>query len=216
MKVSNDMREVLKSFSVINQSIWVDEGNELVTLSPAKTIQAKATVEEMFKTPFGIYDLNQFLGTLTLVDNAEIDFKDTFMRIYNERNKVKYGYVEKDIITTPRKKDLDLPSVDVDFVLTNDVLQKVMQACNIMQLPNVRVVVKNNTLSLIACDVKNPHGNQFEASVCEHTGEYDFTFRADNLKVMPFDYNVTISESFVSKWVSRPEKVEYFIALERD
>lgn len=216
MKVSNEMCDVLKSFSGINQSIWVDEGNVLRTISPAKTILAKATVEEDFDSPFGIYDLNQFLGCLSLVENAEIDLKDTYMRIHNDRNKIKYGYVEKDIITTPPAKEMKLPSEDVTFVLTNDVMQKVMQSCNVMQFPNVVVEVKDNQLSLVACDVKNPGGNRFEAFVCEHEGEYSFTYRSDNLKVMPFDYNVSISDKGISKWSSRPEKVEYFIALERD
>jgi hypothetical protein len=216
MKVSNEMCDVLKSFSGINQSIWVDEGNVLRTISPAKTILAKATVEEDFDSPFGIYDLNQFLGCLSLVENAEIDLKDTYMRIHNDRNKIKYGYVEKDIITTPPAKEMKLPSEDVTFVLTNDVMQKVMQSCNVMQFPNVVVEVKDNQLSLVACDIKNPGGNRFEAFVCEHEGEYSFTYRSDNLKVMPFDYNVSISDKGISKWSSRPEKVEYFIALERD
>lgn len=216
MKVSNEMCDVLKSFSGINQSIWVDEGNILRTISPAKTILAKATVEEDFDSPFGIYDLNQFLGCLSLVENAEIDLKDTYMRIHNDRNKIKYGYVEKDIITTPPAKEMKLPSEDVTFVLTNDVMQKVMQSCNVMQFPNVVVEVKDNQLSLVACDIKNPGGNRFEAFVCEHEGEYSFTYRSDNLKVMPFDYNVSISDKGISKWSSRPEKVEYFIALERD
>ena len=216
MKVSNEMCDVLKSFSGINQSIWVDEGNVLRTISPAKTILAKATVEEDFDSPFGIYDLNQFLGCLSLVDNAEIDLKDTYMRIHNDRNKIKYGYVEKDIITTPPEKEMKIPSEDVTFVLTNDVMQKVMQSCNVMQFPNVVVEVKDNQLSIVACDIKNPGGNRFEAFVCEHEGEYSFTYRSDNLKVMPFDYNVSISDKGISKWSSRPEKVEYFIALERD
>jgi hypothetical protein len=216
MKVSNEMCDVLKSFSGINQSIWVDEGNVLRTISPAKTILAKATVEEDFDSPFGIYDLNQFLGCLSLVENAEIDLKDTYMRIHNDRNKIKYGYVEKDIITTPPAKEMKLPSEAVTFVLTNDVMQKVMQSCNVMQFPNVVVEVKDNQLSLVACDIKNPGGNRFEAFVCEHEGEYSFTYRSDNLKVMPFDYNVSISDKGISKWSSRPEKVEYFIALERD
>jgi hypothetical protein len=216
MKVSNEMCDVLKSFSGINPSIWVDEGNVLRTISPAKTILAKATVEEGFTTPFGIYDLNQFLGCLSLVENAEIDLEDTYMSIHNDRNKIRYGYVEKDIITTPPAKEMKLPSDEVSFVLTNDVMQKVMQSCNVMQFPNVVVEVKDNRLSLVACDVKNPGGNRFEAFVCEHAGEYSFTYRSDNLKVMAFDYDVVISEKFISKWVSRPEKVEYFIALERD
>jgi hypothetical protein len=218
MKVSNEICDVLKSFSGINQSIWVDEGNVLRTISPAKTILAKATVEEDFETPFGIYDLNQFLGCLSLVDNAEIDLKDTYMRIHNDRNKIKYGYVERDIITTPPVKEMNFPSEDVTvtFILTNDVMQKVMQSCNVMQFPNVVVEVKDNQLSLVACDIKNPGGNRFESFVCDHEGEYSFTYRSDNLKVMPFDYNVSISDKGISKWSSRPEKVEYFIALERE
>tara|TARA_B110000211_G_scaffold9108_1_gene9699 strand:- start:4784 stop:5437 length:654 start_codon:yes stop_codon:yes gene_type:complete len=215
MKISTGLREVLKNFAVINPSIWVDEGNVLNTISPAKTIVAKAVVDESFDTPFGIYDLNQFLGCLGLVDNAELALKDTYMNISGEKSSLRYGYVEKDIITTPPAKELQLPSEDVDFVLTNENLQKIMQASNIMQLPNVVVEVKNNKVHLVACDVKNESGNRFEIFVGEHIGEFSFTYRAENLKVMPFDYNVVISDEGISKFVAKSAQVEYFIALER-
>ena len=79
MNLSNESVNILKNFSTINPSVWVNEGNTLRTVSPAKTIMASAVVDDDFPTPFGIYDLNQFLGTVGLLENPDFDFKDSLV-----------------------------------------------------------------------------------------------------------------------------------------
>ena len=44
MRVSTNTLNVLKNFAKINPSIVIAEGNVLKTISPSKTIMAKATV----------------------------------------------------------------------------------------------------------------------------------------------------------------------------
>ena len=45
MKISTNTVNVLKNFAKINPSIVVQEGNVLKTISPSKTIMARANVE---------------------------------------------------------------------------------------------------------------------------------------------------------------------------
>ena len=74
MKLSEQTVNILKNFSTINQNILVKEGTQLRTMSTMKNILAEANVTEMFPRDFGIYDLNEFLGVLTLVKDAELKF----------------------------------------------------------------------------------------------------------------------------------------------
>ena len=74
MKLSGETVDVLKNFSNINQNILIKEGTHLRTMSTMKNILAEAPVKETFPRDFGIYDLNELLGVLTLVNDAELEF----------------------------------------------------------------------------------------------------------------------------------------------
>ena len=73
MRLSNKTLDVLKNFSNINQSILIEEGSVLRTMATMKNILGNATIEESFPTGFGIYDLNEFLGVMTLASDAELE-----------------------------------------------------------------------------------------------------------------------------------------------
>ena len=66
MKISEATKSILKNFSDINQNLLGKPGSELKTISTMKNILATAKVEEEFTTEFGIYDLSEFLGVLSL------------------------------------------------------------------------------------------------------------------------------------------------------
>ena len=71
MKLSSNTTMVLKNFATINQNLVIKEGSELLTMSSMKNIVAKATVEENFPKEIAIYDLNEFLGALSLFVTAK-------------------------------------------------------------------------------------------------------------------------------------------------
>ena len=54
MKISTNTVNILKNFAKINPSIFIQEGNTLKTMSPSKTIMAKATVDTEFPKRFAI------------------------------------------------------------------------------------------------------------------------------------------------------------------
>ena len=70
MKLSNKTLEVLKNFSNINQNILIEEGNVVRTISTMKNILGSATITESFPIEFGIYDLNEFLGVMSLASRC--------------------------------------------------------------------------------------------------------------------------------------------------
>ena len=83
MQVSNETIEVLKNFAGINPNIVISPGQKLKTISEAKNIMAEADITEDFPQEFGIYDLNEFLSVLSLVDNPQLDFDENFVKVTN-------------------------------------------------------------------------------------------------------------------------------------
>ncbi|MDP7195681.1 MAG: DNA polymerase, partial [SAR202 cluster bacterium] len=68
MKLSKHTLNMLKNFSDINMSIEIKKGNLLRTVSVQKNILAQAELEDEFPKDFAIYELNRFLGAVSLFD----------------------------------------------------------------------------------------------------------------------------------------------------
>ena len=153
MKLSEQTVSILKNFSTINQNILVKEGSQLRTMSTMKNILAEAPVTEAFPHDFGIYDLNEFLGVLTLVKDAELDFSsDKFANLTGSRTKIKYFFSDPSILTTP-PETFNAPECDVNISVSKDTLSSVLKAAAVMQLPDV-------VLSRITLEVP--------AGICSH------------------------------------------------
>jgi hypothetical protein len=81
MKLSTNTVEVLKNFASINPNILIRAGDSISTISAGKNIFAKAKIQETFDREFAIYDLNSFLATLSLANNADIQFDNEFLQV---------------------------------------------------------------------------------------------------------------------------------------
>ena len=84
MKLSSNTTSVLKNFATINQNLVIKEGNTIATMSAMKNIVAKAEVEESFPQEVAIYDLNEFLGALSLFSSPLLDFNDSYVMLSEE------------------------------------------------------------------------------------------------------------------------------------
>ena len=210
MKLSEQTVNILKNFSTINQNILVKEGSELQTMSTMKNILGTANVSEAFPRDFGIYDLNEFLGVLTLVNDAELKFdNDSYLTVNGGRTKIRYFYSDPSILTTP-PETFNPPECDVTFEVSKNVLTKLLKASAVMQLPDV--VLSNGKIT--ATDLKNVTSNKFTEQLDDTVSDpFEFRFKADNLKMIPGDYNVSASTSAgVSNWVGK--EASYWIAME--
>ena len=210
MKLSEQTVNILKNFSTINQNILVKEGSELQTMSTMKNILGTADVSEAFPRDFGIYDLNEFLGVLTLVSDAELKFdNDSYLTVNGGRTKIRYFYSDPSILTTP-PETFNPPECDVTFEVSKNVLTKLLKASAVMQLPDV--VLSNGKIT--ATDLKNVTSNKFTEQLDDTVSDpFEFRFKADNLKMIPGDYNVSASTSAgVSNWVGK--EASYWIAME--
>ena len=210
MRLSSETVNVLKNFSTINQNIMVKEGNQLRTISTMKNILAEADVSESFPTEFGIYDLNEFLGVLSLASDAELNFdNDKYLLVNGGSTKIRYMYSDPSILTTPPEV-FNPPECDVTVDLSQTVLDKVLKASAVMQLPDV--VLSNGKIT--ATDLKNSTSNNFTEDLGTHSGtEFTAHFKSENLKMVRGDYSVQISTTAkISNWVGKV--ASYWIAME--
>ena len=217
MKLSDSTLSLLKNFSSINQSILFKEGSKLRTISVMKNILAEATINEEFSRDFGIYDLNQFLNGLSLHQKPELDFaNDGYVVIREGRSRSKYFFADPSVIVTPPDKEISLPSEDVCFELSTTVLEKLLKAAAVYQLPDISAVGENGVVKLVVRDKKNDTSNDYAVVVGETEAEFSFNFKVENIKVLPGTYEVVVSQKLLSRFTSKNHDLTYYIALEPD
>ena len=99
MKIDVDTVNVLKNFAKINPSIVVQEGNVLKTISPTKTIMAKAKVKTDFAKRFAIYNLDRFISIVSTFTDPEFKFGDKSVDISDSNKKTHYVYADETTVT---------------------------------------------------------------------------------------------------------------------
>ena len=215
MKLSENTLAVLKNFASINSGVVLAAGTAQRTISPEKSILVEATLDDDIPTQFGIYDLNQFLGNLTTLRNPELTFGKEGVVLDDGELSFEYRACSANLIITPPEKELILKSVDVTFFLPNDTLQKLIKVATMNGLPNLSVVGKNGELLLKIHERANDTSNSGTIKIGEYAGQ-DFTasFKTDNLKLLPNDYNVEIQKGAFAKFENAAKTLKYFIALE--
>jgi len=218
MKLSDHTVDVLKNFASINQNLVIKEGSTLTTMSAMKNIVAKAEVEESFDKEVAIYDLNEFLASISLFSSPVLEFNDGFVTIKEEnspKNSLKYFYSDPSVVTSPNKT-ITMPSKEVSFTLNGDNLTKLKRAAGVIGAPDLVLEKKNTDVFLTVKDKKNDTANTFSVDVdtVADGSDFKFFFKVENLKLMDGDYDVDISSKNISHLVSSNKDVEYWVALE--
>ena len=213
MKITTNTIAILKNFAKINPSILIPEGNTLRTISPSKTIMAKATVDTTFPQRFAVYNLDRFLSTLSLFPDPDLEFGDRTVVISDGKQKISYVYAEENTITKAPEKEIVLPSEDVKVTITEAQMRDVEKAASILGMPELLMEGDGTTVRLQAADSKNPSGDTYSIDIGSTDSVFKAIFKIENIKTIPGDYDVTISSKGISHF--RQGKVEYYIAVEQ-
>ena len=217
MKISNETRDVLKNFSTINQGIKVGQGNTLQTISNMKNILAVATVEESFPTDFSIYNLPEFLGATSLLEDPDFQFGDASLTVADNNSSLAYFYASEGMVTAPEKM-ITMPDADVRIDISSTLLSELQKASSVLGVNDLVLSSDGTTIKLEVTDKKNATSNTFSRIVGESaTGiKYAFNFKIENLKVLDGNYEVLVSSKGISHFKNKDIDLEYFIALEPD
>ena len=218
MKLSKHTLNMLKNFSDINMSIEIKEGNILRTVSVQKNILAQAELEDSFPQDFAIYELNRFLGAVSLFDDPEFQFNGKSANIGTTRHSVDYVYCDPSMIVTPPENNITFPEPEVKFTLTQDALSQIMKASNVLGTPEIAVEGgphPNDVIRLMALDVNNDSTDTFKVVLEERSdNKFRFVFKTENMKMLPGNYDVEISSKGISHFTMQGQKLQYWIATE--
>ena len=217
MKLSDNTKMVLRNFATINQNLVIKEGSELLTMSAMKNIVAKAEVEETFPKEIAIYDLNEFLASISLFAVPVLEFEEQYLIIKEEdqpHKKLKYFYSDPSVVQTP-SKTISMPSEEVSFELKIEKLLEMKKAAGVISSPDMVLQKLNGSSSLLAKDKKNDTANNYSSDIkTDGDGEFEFYFKVENLKLLDGDYDVKISSKNISHFKNQKSSIEYWIALE--
>jgi hypothetical protein len=214
MKINHDTAQVLKNFSSINPGIIIKQGNEIATISPDKTVLAKATVNDAFPKECAIDNLPRLLGVLSFLNDPEITFEEHHIAINEGPTSVKFRYGAPSLVVAPPSKSI-MCDKDVQFKLPSLTFQNVMRAQGAMQLKHIGIKGNSQGIFLSALDFKNVSGDSFDVQVANSNG-HDFLmlFEPTNLKIINDDYDVSLSAKLLMHL--KGSKVEYWIPAEKD
>jgi len=217
MKLSKETTEILKNFATINPSLIFQPGNVQKTVSPQKTVLAKANLSETFDKEFAIYDLSQFISTVSMFEDPDINLGENSAVISNGKAKTTFRFAKSDLIQSPPAKEINLPSTEIYFVIEAHAFQSAMRAAGVLgHLPEIALIGKNGKAYLAALDSRSDSSNTFEYEIGESTINYRMIFKTDNLKILNRDYEVSVSSKGISHFKSKTGDVEYWIATEQN
>jgi hypothetical protein len=219
MELSENTLQILRNFSGINQNLLIKPGTNIKTISEARNVVATADVTESFEKDFGIYDLNEFIGVMSLVDTPSLKFEDDFVTVSDSsgRSKVKYFYAAEETLTSPAK-DVNMPDGDVKFTLDNDTLNKLKKAASTLGHNEVSIRANNGVLSLSVVENQNATSNAFSIDIdgeFKQDAVFNFIISISNLKILPGDYDVEISSKLITQFKHKEMPLKYWIALEK-
>lgn len=218
MELNDKTLAVLKNYATINPNVVINEGNVLKTISEAKNVLSSAELDDTFPKTFGIYDLNEFLNVLSLVDSPNLKFEDNYVLVSDGswRTRIKYFYSDIDMLTVP-SKDIIMPEAEVSFSFDRETLSRVKRAASVLGHTELSVSVINNVLSLSVVDQNDKTSNVFSIDVdgTYKNENFNYVFNISNLKMIDDDYRVDISSKLISHFVNEQSGIQYWVALEK-
>ena len=218
MQLNDETLAVLKNFASIQPNVVLNEGNVVKTIAEAKNVMAVATLGQTFDKSVGIYNLEEFLSVLGLVDDPDLAFHDDFVTVQSGsgRSNVKYFYSDPSILTSPAK-DIPMPEAEVKFTLDEATLNKLRRAAGALGHEKMTITATEGGVMLTVVDNTDSTSNAFEIVVPGTVDSEDFTFVMNiaNLKLISGDYDVEVSSRLISKFTNKGTDICYFIALEK-
>ena len=176
-------------------------------------------VSESFPKKVGIYDLNEFLSALSLIEDPDFEFGDNDVSIKSNNATLTYRYADTSILTSP-EKEVNMPPTDVEVNLTADDIAQIRRAGSALNHPVVSITTEHgdDAVYLQVKDPNNSSANVYSHKVCSASSDdaYDYQFLIANLKLIPGDYKVAVSSKLISNWECiNNTSVKYWIALEK-
>lgn len=215
MIIEKPLLSVLKNFSSINNSLWVDREKPTIrTMSPQRTIVAQYGPVSV-PVSFGIFDLSQFLSVLSLTQDPQVDFKEKYLEVTGKNGaRIKYWYAANELIPKVPDKDLTIQDPVFQFDLSSEEVKEVTSFASALQLPTLAVTSHGGDVVLRVTDsTKELSSNEYRRLIGHSEKEFDVPIRVENLKMMALKYRVSLGNG-ICQFDSVDTGLKYWLATE--
>jgi len=216
MKLSKETLSIIKNYANINSNLLFKPGNTISTIAVGSEIMSTVTVAETFPEQFGIYDVNELLGALSLFNDPNLTFDDKTLLIKEGNSSIKWFKASEEAIVAP-KKDIVFPQAEIEFKLDSAVLNNILKTAPLLKATDVSFVGNGTTISVVVSDKKNKTANSYQYDICPSSLVFKVNIKVDNLKLISGNYDVSISSKKISRFVSQSiNSLIYYVAIEAD
>jgi hypothetical protein len=216
MELSKETLTLVKNFASVNNSIMLKAGNKLATISEGKNVMAEVTIAEDLPIDFGIYDLSEFLNVISLFPTTQLDFQEKYILVSDGGNsKIKYFAAGEGVVKSA-PTTIKFPTADVTFTLTAVQLAMIQRTSSVLKASDVSIVGDGTNLKVLVSDKKNDTSNAYEVTIGQTTETFKANIKVENLKMLPNDYEVSISKKKISKFKHTASDLTYYVAVESD
>lgn len=218
MQLSDRTLSILRNYSQINQSIILEDGNKIKTIANDQAIVSYAAIKEHIPGVAPIYDLHRFLSAHKMLTEPDLDFNDNNITLTSSSgsNVLEYRLTVRDMIR-PVPEEVEEDDEIYAFSLTADELKTIQNAAKTLQLPDLVISKKDNTIvaSITTADEESSDNFKIVLAMGQDIADIEFDpliISIENFRVMPLDYTVVLYETMV-KMVYNDDvgEIKYYI-----
>lgn len=217
MKLSDHTVEIINNFKILNPGLVVKKGNTIKTVSSKGSMPiAIAKLKESFPVDFAIADLHRFLTVFNLLDDPELDFRESDVVLTDTNRSATIRYAAPSMVKhMDYSWKIQMPSEDVKFKLKASDFKSIKKAADYFISPEIAIIGdgKNITISTYNSDDKS--SDKFSVDLGIPTSHnFIIILQTEYLSVLQRDYDITISFKGLLEFKSVGENSEvcYYIA----
>jgi len=216
LKLSKNTLEILRSFAGVNQNILIKKGSVLSTRTVAKNIFVEATVDDEFEQEFGIYNLPEWLGIVSLFSEPEFVMSENSMTISQGKNKVQYVFASPEVLDYP-DKPIKMPATDASFELSEENLKSLLKAGAVLSATDLLIKGEDGVINCTVLDPKNPSSNTFTVEVGETSKTFSAFIKLENFRLLVSSmYDVNLSAKKIIQFKSKIMSYAMYVACEKN
>lgn len=213
MKLSKETLDTLKNFATINSNFYSTGSKTISTKTVSRQVYVEAEIEEQLPQAFGIYNLSEFLGAVSMFSEPEVEFCDTYAQIQQGYNSIKYVFSDPEVLDFP-KKQLSMPSCDIEFQLSEENIKALIKASSVLSLVDILIEGDGSRIKCSTVNVQNPSSNAFSIDVGETSSTFKAYLKVENLRlILSGIYTVSISKQKIAKFARHDGKYNFYVAL---
>lgn len=218
MKLSSETIEILENFAKINTNLRIVKGNVLQTVGEPASIFARATLKETFPINYGIYDLKQFLNTIAMFKDPDLNFTEEVLTIVDSSDPsihTEYYAADESILTKiPNVKQL--PTPNAMFNLTGANIKRLERASSTLNCNNLRIHTADGKILAVVYDKSGAIKNTFTIVLETDYDGASFDARIDikKMTIIDGDYTCSYYNGKCVHFVNKDKEIEYLLSVE--